>query len=115
MTSMGASMALNTAVDKLVSEMSEVRPTILVAVPRSEGPHGRPAGVIEVSLASDEAVIRPIMEYCAAEGKPFEVGMYAWVSSMAVAEAYRRRGCASAMLAQAEGLARHWDMDWLGL
>lgn len=34
MTSMGASMALNTAVDKLVSEMPEVRPTILVAVPR---------------------------------------------------------------------------------
>lgn len=34
MTSMGASMALNTAVDKLVAEMPEVRPTILVAVPR---------------------------------------------------------------------------------
>ena len=34
MTSMGASMALNTAVDKLVMEMPEVRPTILVAVPR---------------------------------------------------------------------------------
>jgi long-chain acyl-CoA synthetase len=34
MLSMGASMALNTAVDKLVAEMPEVRPTILVAVPR---------------------------------------------------------------------------------
>jgi len=34
MTSMGASMALNTAVDKLVAEMPEVQPTILVSVPR---------------------------------------------------------------------------------
>ncbi|OQB11141.1 MAG: Long-chain-fatty-acid--CoA ligase FadD15 [Deltaproteobacteria bacterium ADurb.Bin207] len=34
MTSMGASMALNTAVDKLVAEMPEVRPTILISVPR---------------------------------------------------------------------------------
>ncbi len=32
--SMGGSMALNTAVDQLVAEMPEVRPTVLVAVPR---------------------------------------------------------------------------------
>ena len=32
--SMGASIALNSAVDKLVAEMSEVRPTLLFSVPR---------------------------------------------------------------------------------
>jgi len=32
--SMGGSMALNTSVDQLVAEMPEVRPTVLVAVPR---------------------------------------------------------------------------------
>lgn len=32
--SMGGSMALNTAVDQLVAEMPEVRPTVLIAVPR---------------------------------------------------------------------------------
>jgi long-chain acyl-CoA synthetase len=32
--SMGASMGLNTAVDKLIDELSEVQPTVLIAVPR---------------------------------------------------------------------------------
>jgi long-chain acyl-CoA synthetase len=32
--SMGASMGLNTAVDKLIDELSEVQPTVLISVPR---------------------------------------------------------------------------------
>jgi long-chain acyl-CoA synthetase len=32
--SMGASMALNTAIDKLIDELAEVKPTVLISVPR---------------------------------------------------------------------------------
>ena len=86
---------------------------ILVAVPVSEGPQGRPVGVIEVSLAGDEPVLRHIMAASAA--RAIQAAEYGWISSMAVAGVYRRQGCASAMLEQAESIVRAWGARWLGL
>jgi long-chain acyl-CoA synthetase len=59
MLSMGASMALNTAVDKLIDELSEVKPTVLFSVPRI---FNRLYDVINKQMAERPAPIRNLFQ-----------------------------------------------------
>ncbi|CAD7698315.1 unnamed protein product [Ostreobium quekettii] len=80
-------------------------PSDMFAVLVAESPLGAILGVVEVSVQSDPAVL----------GRMPDATSYAYVSSMAVQPADRRRGLGSALLSAAEAVAEGWGEGPLAL
>ena len=83
---------------------------ILVAMPAEQGPDSQPVGIVEMYK---DAVPDIAARLHKAQGSEFGFG---WLASMAVDEAYQRRGLGSTLVAEAQRpVKEQWGYDWAAL
>lgn len=88
------------------------RALLLVAVPRESGVTGSPVAIVEMFLSNTPSVLNAICESGLATEPP---SYCALVTSMAVKEDFRRRGCATALLQAVNGSLEDFGTDWSAL
>ena len=88
------------------------RALLLVAVPRERGVTGSPVAIVEMFLSNTPSVLNAICESGLATEPP---SYCALVTSMAVKEDFRRRGCATALLQAVNGSLEDFGTDWSAL
>jgi ribosomal protein S18 acetylase RimI-like enzyme len=100
--------------DKLASCEKTVA-CILVAAPVATGPHGSPVGILEVFLCARDDVLSSVANINEKCDGVTRLWGHGWLSSMAVNAESRRRGCASALLSEAERVVARWGYSWVAL
>lgn len=85
---------------------------LLVAVPRARGITGDPVAIVEMFLSNKPSILNSIAASGLASEPPT---LYALVTSMAVKEDYRRKGCASALLQAVHTSLEDFGADWSAL
>ena len=88
---------------------------IFVATLVEAGDNGPPVAVLELFLANNEDVMAFLPEGAFSPDRSLRKRGYAFLSSMAVDESERRKGCASALLDAAHSVADRWNYGFAAL